>query len=89
MSKIDPISIKFSPDVAASVAEAIAAGDYASSDEIVREALANWRLTRMVTQGSSVELDRLWREGRDSGDPVEGADVFARLRARFAGHPVA
>ena len=47
---IDPkrITVTLPADMAGSVREAIARGDYASSSEIVREALGDWRRKRAL-----------------------------------------
>lgn len=41
------------------IGEAVKSGDYASSSEVIREALRSWRAKR--------ELGRLWDEGIASG----------------------
>ena len=62
------------------VNEAVASGDYASSSEVIREALRDWRGKRLLGQ--------LWVEGIASGHAderetiAEIKDAARRLRSR-------
>lgn len=47
--------------------EAVATGDYASTSEVVREALRDWRMKRLVRQQQVQEIRRIWDEGIQSG----------------------
>jgi antitoxin ParD1/3/4 len=49
-------------------------GEYASSSEVVREALRDWKLKRSLQQKEIEELRRLWQIGLDSG-PGQFADM--------------
>ena len=53
------ISISLTDEHARLVEDAVASGDYASSSEVIREALRDWRSKRL--------LGRLWDEGIASG----------------------
>jgi predicted nucleotidyltransferase len=46
MSKVEKVSIALTSDMAATVRGAVASGEYASSSEVVREALREWRHKR-------------------------------------------
>jgi antitoxin ParD1/3/4 len=46
MSRIERITITLPAELAAVVKGAVEAGDYASSSEVVREALRDWKTTR-------------------------------------------
>ena len=48
MSSIERITITIPADMAAVVKAAVDGGDYASSSEVVREALREWKLKRAV-----------------------------------------
>lgn len=52
MSKVEKVSIALTADMAAAVRGAVASGEYASSSEVVREALREWRLKRNLVQRS-------------------------------------
>jgi len=69
------MSISLTTEHARLIEEAVASGDYASSSEVVREALRDWRAKRLLGQ--------LWDEGTASGraDADETvADIKAEAR---------
>ena len=64
---------------------AVTNGEYASSSEVVREALRDWQLRRSLHQKELEELQRLWQEGANSG-PGNLASIQAikaEARRRF------
>ena len=67
MPNVEKISIALTPDMAAALREAVASGEYASSSEVEREALRDWRRKRSFQQQDIAELRRLWEEGLSSG----------------------
>lgn len=48
MSEIERLTITLPAEMAATVKEAVEAGDYASSSEVIREALRQWKFRRAV-----------------------------------------
>lgn len=48
MAEIERMTITLPADMAALVKDAVAAGDYASSSEVVREALRDWKTRRAL-----------------------------------------
>lgn len=69
------VSISLTDEQARMIDEAVAGGDYASTSEVVREALRLWRTRHVV--------GRLWDEGIASGlaDPHETIDdIIAEAR---------
>lgn len=48
MAEIERMTITLPSDMAAVVKEAVAGGDYASSSEVVREALRDWKTKRAL-----------------------------------------
>ena len=46
MAKVEKISVALTPEMVATLREAVAGGAYASSSEIVREALREWQEQR-------------------------------------------
>ncbi len=50
MSNIERITITVTSDMALSVRAAVEAGEYASSSEIIREALRDWKHRRVLRQ---------------------------------------
>ncbi|WP_373489471.1 type II toxin-antitoxin system ParD family antitoxin [Blastomonas sp.] len=85
MSKIEKLSIALTADLAAEVREAVASGMYATSSEVIREALRDWSRRRAFQQTELGELRRLIQEGHDSGyGPWEGIEaIIAEARRRF------
>lgn len=83
MSHSEKMSVALTPELAAMVREAVAGGEYASSGEVVREALGEWKRRRTASAEQAEELRRLWQEGLDSGPGRDGDEAFARLRGRL------
>ena len=86
MTKVEKISIALTDEMLASVKAAVASGDYASTSEVVRDALRDWKNRRMREGEAVAEVQRLVAEADASGyRPFTGvADVKARGRARLA-----
>lgn len=53
--------------MAAFVRDAVESGEYASSSEVIREALRDCKQKRLLQLHEIDELRRLWQEGIDSG----------------------
>lgn len=87
MAKVEKLSIALTSDMVAEVRAAVAAGEYGSVSEVLRDALRDWRLRRKVESLPTEELRRMVREGIDSGPGLDADAVFARLRARFGRPP--
>jgi antitoxin ParD1/3/4 len=85
MARVEKISVALPPEMVGAVRDAVVSGEYASTSEVIRDALRDWTLKRKV---ATIELDkmrRLVREGIESGPGVDADLVFARLRAKYAG----
>jgi len=55
MSSIEKVSIALPSDMLAMVKQAVEGGDYASSSEVVREALREWKARRAVSGAKTAE----------------------------------
>ena len=88
MGVVRKISIALTEELATDVDRAVASGDYASSSEVIREALRQWKQVREADLARIAELRRLVQEGLDSGEPIEGnfdaEDIIRRGRERLA-----
>lgn len=84
MGKVEKISIALPHDMLADLKAAVERGEYATTSEVIREALRDWRLKRKVEELDVEDLRRLVQEGIDSGPSVDAGTVFARLRAKYA-----
>ncbi len=83
MSSVEKISIALPSDMIAMVKAAVTAGEYASTSEVIREALRAWKFKRKVESLEQEELRRLVYEGINSGPGVDADVVFSRLRAKY------
>jgi antitoxin ParD1/3/4 len=86
VADIQKISVALTSDQVAALKAAVSEGEYATTSEIVREAIRDWRLKRKLQQEEVRRLRRLWDEGKASGEaaPLD----FDGLR-REAGHRMA
>ncbi len=86
MSRIEKISIALTDEMLASVKGAVESGDYASSSEVIRDALRDWKLRRARETDGISELRRLVAEADASGyEPFTGMDeIRAEGRRRLA-----
>ena len=86
MSKVEKLSIALTPELAEVVRVAVDGGDYASSSEVIREALRDWTDKRQRRAAKLAELQRFIQEGIDSGPPVPfepAGEILARNHARL------
>jgi antitoxin ParD1/3/4 len=84
MASIEKISIALPPEMVALLRQAVDTGEYASSSEVVRDALRDWTQKRNLRQQGVEELRQVWQqaiENRKPGVPVE--DVLDRLERRY------
>lgn len=87
MGKVEKISIALTDEMLTSVKDAVASGDYATSSEVIRHALRDWKGQRERDIG---HLRTLVEEGlKGPFEPWEGADAlskeFRTLRAKNGG----
>jgi antitoxin ParD1/3/4 len=64
--------------------QAVAGGEYASTSEVVREALREWTRNRDAERRDLEALRTAIRAGLDSGPAIPADQVLAELRARYA-----
>lgn len=76
MANVEKVSVALTPEMLATVREAVESGEYASSSEVMREALREWKRRRALERKEVEELRRLWEEGLTSG-PGQLADMAA------------
>lgn len=81
MSNVEKLSIAVTPEMAALMRQAVEAGEYASTSEVVRDALRDWEYRRKQRDQAIVELRRLIQEGIDSGPSVDGEEAMAKIIA--------
>ena len=62
MSTVEKISIALPPEMVAVVRSAVETGEYASSSEVVRDALRDWTQKRRLRQQGIEELRQVWQQ---------------------------
>lgn len=84
MRNVEKISIALPKSMTKMMKRAVAGGRYASASEVVREALRDWQEKQDAPQFSLEDLQRLWREGADSGPGKSGSfeSVLEKAKSR-------
>jgi antitoxin ParD1/3/4 len=88
MPTVEKITIALTPELAALVKDSVEQGDYASTSEVIRDALRDWKYKRALQKQEIEELRALWDAGLDSGPGrFSGMDEIVReaRRRRDAG----
>lgn len=84
MATVEKISIALPPEMAALVREAVEAGEYASSSEVIREALRDWKRKRLLQRQGVGDLRALWQQALNDPRPgVAADDVLDRLERKY------
>ena len=84
MTTAEKISIALPSEMVAVVRSAVATGEYASSSEVVRDALRDWTHKRSLRQQGVVELRQVWREAMlDKRPGADVDDVLDRLERKY------
>ncbi len=84
MSNVEKISIALPPEMVSMVRQAVETGEYASSSEVVRDALRDWTQKRSLRQQGIDELRQVWRQALQDGTPgVSAEDVLDRLERKY------
>ena len=69
MPDIQKVSVALTAEQVAALKAAVDSGEYATTSEIVREAIRDWQLKRELRHEDIERLRRLWDEGIASGPP--------------------
>lgn len=81
---IEKISVALPRQMVAEVKGAVETGEYASSSEVVRDALRDWVLKRRLRTQGVEQLRQLWQEARQDTRPgVPADDVLDRLERKY------
>lgn len=85
MGKIEKVSIALPSEMLETVKDAVSSGQYASTSEVVREALREWELRQSLRRVEIERLRKAWEEGLASGPPrpFDPEDTKRRARERF------
>ena len=85
MPDIQKISIALTAEQINALKVAVETGEYATTSEIMREALREWQWKRELRGEDMNRLRELWREGKASGDavPLDLAETRTQARQRL------
>ena len=78
MSDIHKISVALTGEQIAALKAAVETGEYATTSEIIREAIRDWQFKHDLRQEDIRRLRQLWDEGKANG-PATSLD-FSELR---------
>ena len=78
MPDVQKISIALTGEQLSALKAAVVSGEYATTSEIVREAIRDWQFKRELRQDDVNRLRQLWDQGKASG-AAEVAD-FKKLK---------
>ena len=89
MSDIQKVSVALTGEQLAALKAAVESGEYATTSQIVREAIRDWQFKRGLRQEDVNRLRQLWDEGKASGTAkpfdVERTIAAAKARRKKAG----
>jgi len=86
MSAIHKVSIALTAEQVSVLKAAVDAGEYATTSEIVREAIRDWQFKRELRQEDIQRLRQMWDQGKVSGKakPVDLGSLRQEARQRVA-----
>ncbi len=71
MPEVQKVSIALTGEQIGALKAAVNAGEYATTSEIVREAIRDWQFKRELRQEDISQLRQLWDEGKASGPAMK------------------
>ena len=86
MATVEKLSVALTPEMAAMVRAAVEGGDYASTSEVIRDALRLWKAERAARSLPVEELRRAIEIGLaqlDRGESIPGEEVLAEVTRRL------
>ncbi|KQV33346.1 MULTISPECIES: type II toxin-antitoxin system ParD family antitoxin [unclassified Rhizobium] len=86
MANVEKMSVSVTPQHAEILRDAVQSGAYASSSEVIREAMRDWSAKWVQRRGDIETLRLMWTEGKASGaaTPVDFDDLLDEARAELA-----
>lgn len=87
MAEIERLSIALPEPMAAAVRRVVEAGEYASTSEVIRDALRLWEARRQLRERDLEVLRQRWDEGKASGRSgyLDVEHLIAEERAKLNG----
>ena len=84
MGILERLTITVPAEMVATIKAAVDGGDYASTSEVIRDALRGWMREQDHARRELDELRAAIRVGLESGDPMPAEHVYAELRELIA-----
>ena len=86
MPDIQKISVAVTGEQLAVLKAAVEAGEYATTSEIIREAIRDWQFKRELRREDIKRLRHLWDEGKSSGQakPLDFEELRQEAQKRLA-----
>jgi antitoxin ParD1/3/4 len=86
VSNIEKLSVALTSEQAGALRAAVDSGEYATTSEIIREAVRDWQAKRRLREDDVARLRQLWDEGKASGEAksLDLAAVRRDARRRLA-----
>lgn len=79
MSAIERITVTIPTEMAADLKATVAEGQYASTSEVIREALRDWTRARDAERRDLEALREMIRIGDESGPSIPAEEVYEEL----------
>jgi antitoxin ParD1/3/4 len=79
MPGIERLTITIPSEMAATIKAAIDSGEYASTSEVIRDALRGWMREQDTARQELEELRTEIRKGMESGPGIPAEEVYAKL----------
>lgn len=85
MANVEKMSVALTTQQAAALRSAVEAGEYATTSEVVREAVRDWQAKRDLRLEDTRRLQELWDQGKASGPatPLDFAELRREARSRL------
>ena len=83
MAELERITVAMPAEMVAILRNTVEEGTYASTSEIIREALRDWTRKQEYQQRDREELREAIRVGLESGPGIPAEEVFAELEQMF------
>jgi antitoxin ParD1/3/4 len=86
MPEVHKVSIALTGEQVCALKAAVETGEYATTSEIVREAIRDWQFKRELRREDLNRLRQMWDEGKASGNssPVDFDNARREARQRLA-----
>jgi antitoxin ParD1/3/4 len=85
MGSVEKITVSLTPEMAEQIRTAVKSGEFASTSEVIRDAMREWKERRDLFGYTLEELRALVQEGIDSGPSSRQsmAEIKAEARRRY------